>query len=57
MTTVSLARDLHCFAMSCSMVIKPYTSFNFLFAAKAGTLADVLRWQKQSSYSSNVEWN
>lgn len=56
MTTVSLARDLHCFAMSCSMVITPYTSFNFLFAAKAGTLADALRWKKQSSYSSNVEW-
>jgi len=56
MTTVSLARDLHCFAMSCSMVVTPYTSFNFLFAAKAGTLADALRWKKQSSYSSNVEW-
>lgn len=56
MTTVSLARDLHCFQMSCSMVISPYTSFNFLFAAKAGTLADALRWKKQSSYSSNVEW-
>lgn len=56
MTTVSLARDLHCFAMSCSMVITPYTSFNFLFAAKAGTLADALRWKKQSSYSSNVDW-
>ena len=56
MTTVSLGRDLHCFSMSCSMVIKPYTSFNFLFACKAGTLADALRWKKQSSYSSNVEW-
>lgn len=56
MTTVSLSRDLHCFAMSCSMVITPYTSFNFLFAAKAGTLADALRWKKQSSYSSNVDW-
>ena len=56
MTTVSLARDLHCFSMSCSMVITPYTSFNFLFACKAGTLADALRWKKQSSYSSNVEW-
>ena len=56
MTTVSLARDLHCFSMSCSMVISPYTSFNFLFACKAGTLADALRWKKQSSYSSNVEW-
>lgn len=56
MTTVSLARDLHCFSMSCSMVVSPYTSFNFLFAAKASTLADALRWKKQSSYSSNVEW-
>ena len=56
MTTVSLARDLHCFSMSCSMVVTPYTSFNFLFAAKASTLADALRWKKQSSYSSNIEW-
>ena len=56
MTTMSLARDLHCFSMSLSMVISPYTSFNFLFACKAGTLADALRWKKQSSYSSNVEW-
>ncbi len=56
MTTCSLSRDLHCFSMSCSMVITPYTSFNFLFACKAGTLADALRWKKQSSYSSNVEW-
>ncbi len=56
MTTVSLSRDLHCFSMSCSMVVTPYTSFNFLFACKAATLADALRWKKQSSYSSNVEW-
>lgn len=56
MTTLSLARDLHCFSMSCSMVVYPYTSFNFLFACKAGTLTDALRWKKQSSYSSNVEW-
>ena len=56
MTTVSLSRDLHCFSMSCSMVVSPYTSFNFLFAAKAGTLADALRWRKQSSYSTNIEW-
>lgn len=56
MTTASLSRDLHCFSMSCSMVIKPYTSYNFTFACKAGTLADALRWRKQSSYSSNIEW-
>ena len=56
MTTASLARDLHCFQMSCSMVISPYTSYNFTFACKAGTLADALKWKKQSSYSSNIEW-
>lgn len=56
MTTASLSRDLHCFQMSCSVVISPYTSYNFTFACKAGTLADALKWKKQSSYSSNVDW-
>jgi hypothetical protein len=56
MTTASLSRDLHCFSMSCSMVISPYTSYNFTFSANASALADVLRWKKQSSYGSNVEW-
>ena len=56
MTTASLSRDLHCFSMSASMVIFPYTSYNFTFACKAGTLADALRWRKQSSYSGNIQW-
>lgn len=56
MTTASLSRDLHCFQMSCSMVISPYTSYNFTFACKAGKLADALKWKKQSSYSSNIDW-
>lgn len=56
MTTASLSRDLHCFQMSCSMVISPYTSYNFTFACNAGTLADALKWKKQSSYSSNIDW-
>ena len=56
MTTASLSRGLHCFQMSCSMVISPYTSYNFTFACKAGTLADALKWKKQSSYSSNIDW-
>ena len=56
MTTASLSRDLHCFQMSCSMVISPYTSYNFTFACKAGTLADALKGKKQSSYSSNIDW-
>lgn len=56
MTTMSLSRDLHCFEMSCSVVLKPYSSFNFTFRARASVLADALKWDKRSSYSSNVEW-
>lgn len=56
MTTANLARDLHCFSMSCSVVLLPYTSYNFNFACKVSTLADLLKWKKQSSYSSNIEW-
>ncbi|MCM1446856.1 MAG: LPS-assembly protein LptD [Bacteroides sp.] len=56
MTTASLNRDLHCFSMSCSMVLTPFRSFNFNFQADASALRDVLRWRKQSSYSSNIEW-
>lgn len=56
MTTASVTRNLHCFSMSCSMVLMPYRSYNFNFQADASTLSDVLRWRKQSSYSSNIEW-
>lgn len=56
MTTMSLSRDLHCFEMSASIVLKPYSSFNFTFRARASELADALKWEKRSSYSSNVEW-
>jgi hypothetical protein len=56
MTTASLSRDLHCFNMSCSVVLSPYTSFNFTFACNASTLADVLKWRKQSSYSNQLSW-
>ena len=56
MTTASLSRDLHCFNMSCSVVLTPYTSFNFTFVCNASTLADVLKWRKQSSYSNQLQW-
>lgn len=56
MTTASLSRDLHCFAMTCSMVLRPYTTYNFTFRAKTSTLADVLKWEKRSSYSTNIDW-
>lgn len=56
MTTASVSRDLHCFEMSCSVVLRPYSSFNFTFRACANELADALKWDKRSSYSSNIEW-
>lgn len=56
MTTASVNRDMHCFSISCSMVIKPYTSYNITLRATAAQLADLLKWEKRSSYSSNIEW-
>lgn len=56
MTTASLGRDLHCFSMSCSMVITPYTSYNFSFRCNASTLADALKYDKRSGYSNSIKW-
>lgn len=56
MTTASLSRDLHCFNMSCSVVLSPYTSYNFSFRCNAATLTDALKYDKRSSYSSAVQW-
>ena len=56
MTTASLSRDLHCFNMSCSVVLAPYTSYNFSFRCNASTLADALKYDKRSSYSNAVQW-
>ena len=56
MTTASISRDLHCASMSANVVLRPYTSYNFTFSVDAPALADVLKWKKQSSYSSNIDW-
>ena len=56
MTTASLARDLHCFNMSCSVVLAPYTSYNFTFRCNAATLTDALKYDKRSGYSNAVQW-
>ena len=56
MTTASLSRDLHCFSMSCSVVLSPYRSYNFTFRCNASTLTDALKYDKRSSYSSSVTW-
>lgn len=56
MTTASLQRDLHCFNMSCSVVLAPYTSYNFTFRCNAATLTDALKYDKRSGYSNSVQW-
>ncbi|MBR2638397.1 MAG: LPS-assembly protein LptD [Bacteroidaceae bacterium] len=55
-TTMNISRDLHCFEMSCGIVLAPYTSFNFSFRATSQMLADALKIDKRSSGSSNVDW-
>ena len=55
-TTMNIARDLHCFEMSCGIVLAPYTSFNFTFKATSAMLADFLKYEKRSDRSSNVQW-
>ena len=56
MTTASLQRDLHCFNMSCQVVLTPYTSYNFTFRCNAATLTDALKYDKRSGYSNTVQW-
>ena len=56
MTTASLQRDLHCFNMSCSVVLAPYTSYNFSFRCNAATLTDALKYDKRSGFSNAVQW-
>lgn len=56
MTTASLQRDLHCFNMACSVVLAPYTSYNFTFRCNASTLTDALKYDKRSGYSNAVQW-
>ena len=56
MTTAARSRDLHCFNMSCSVVLSPYTSYNFSFRCNASTLTDALKYDKRSGYSNSVQW-
>ena len=56
MTTASLSRDLHCFNMSCSVVLSPYTSYNFSFRCNAATLTDALKYDKRSNSTNAVRW-
>ena len=56
MTTVNIARDLHCFTMSCGLVFGPFTSYNFSIRALSNMLTDALKWDQRSNTGSAVTW-
>lgn len=55
-TTLNISRDMHCFSMSCGVVLKPYTSYNFTIRANSAMLADALKYDQRSSAGGNVDW-
>lgn len=55
-TTLNISRDMHCFNMSCGVVLKPYTSYNFSIRANSSMLADALKYDQRSSSGGNVDW-
>lgn len=55
-TTLNISRDLHCFSMSCGVVLSPYVSYNFSIRANSSMLADALKYDQRSSSHSNVDW-
>ena len=55
-TTMNISRDMHCFSMSCGIVLKPYTSYNFSIRANSAMLADALKYDQRSSAGGNVDW-
>ena len=56
MTTVNIARDLHCFTMTCGLVFGPFTSYNFCIRALSSMLSDALKWDQRSNTGSAVTW-
>ena len=56
MTRMGLSRDLHCFSMSCDVMLTPYTSYNFSFRCNASTLTDALKYDKRSGSTNAVQW-
>ena len=55
-TTMNITRDLHCFNMSCGIVLKPYRSYNFSIRANSSMLADALKYDQRCSTGGNVDW-
>jgi hypothetical protein len=53
---IGITRDLHCWSMSAQIVpVGYYTSYMFRIAVKSSLLQD-LKYQKQSSFQDNVNW-
>ena len=55
-TTMSIHRDLHCFNLSASVVLKPVVSYNITVQANSRMLADMLKLKKRSSSGGYVNW-
>ncbi len=55
-TTMNITRDLHCFNLSCSVVLKPYASYNLSIQANSSMVADLLRYKKRSDSVSRTKW-
>ena len=55
-TTMNITRDLHCFSMACSVVLRPYTSYNFSVRANSSMVADLLKVQKRSNSRNAKSW-
>lgn len=56
MTSLNITRDLHCFTMSCGVVISPFTSYNFTIRALSTMLTDALKFDQRSNTGSTVTW-
>ncbi|MGL5937934.1 MAG: putative LPS assembly protein LptD [Phocaeicola sp.] len=56
MTSFNITRDLHCFTMSCGVVLTPYTSYNFSIRALSTMLTDALKFDQRSNTGSTVTW-
>ncbi|MDR3704991.1 MAG: putative LPS assembly protein LptD [Paludibacteraceae bacterium] len=55
-SSLGITRDLHCWQMSANVVpFGAYKSYNFLIQVKSTLLSDI-KYQKQSDYSTPVNW-
>lgn len=52
----AIARDLHCWQMSCNFIpVGPYKSYSFTIAVSSSLLQD-LKYDKRSTYRDSLDW-